>query len=88
MRFEEAYGKWTKGRLSQKEAAQVLGISSRTFRRYTGRYEEDGVEGLLDRRLTPSIVSSCTRAAFSVPFFRLENYGGLEPVGVAKALCF
>ena len=52
MRFEEAYGKWTEHSISQEEAAQILGISSRTFRRYTGRYDEDGLEGLLDRRLT------------------------------------
>jgi len=52
MRFEEAYGNWTKGSLSQEEAAQILGISSRTLRRYTVRYADDGVCGLSDRRLT------------------------------------
>jgi transposase len=52
MRFEEAHGKWTEHSISQEEAAQLLGISSRTFRRYTGRYDEDGLEGLMDRRLT------------------------------------
>ena len=52
MRFEEAYGVWTEGRLSQEEAARILGVCSRTFRRYTVRYEENGLEGLLDKRLT------------------------------------
>lgn len=52
MRFEEAYGVWTEDRLSQEEAALILGVCSRTFRRYANRYEERGVEGLLDRRLT------------------------------------
>lgn len=52
MRFEEAYGGWTEGRLSQEEAAQILGVCSRTFRRYIYRYEENGLEGLLDKRLT------------------------------------
>ena len=52
MRFEEAYGVWTEGRLSQEEAALILGVTSRTFRRYINRYEEQGEEGLLDRRLT------------------------------------
>ena len=47
MPFEEAYGVWTEGRLSQEEAARILGVSSRTFRRYTGRYEENGLEGLV-----------------------------------------
>lgn len=51
MRFEEAYGVWTESRLSQ-EAARMLGICARTFRRYIDRYEEGGLEGLLDKRLT------------------------------------
>ena len=32
-------------------AAELLGVSERTFRRWCGRYEEDGVAGLEDRRL-------------------------------------
>ena len=51
MRFEEIYGIWTEKRLTQEEAAQVLGVSSRTFRRYIDRYEEYGLEGLKDKRL-------------------------------------
>ena len=51
MRFEEAYGVWTESRLSQEEAARMLGICARTFRRYIDRYEEGGLEGLLDKRL-------------------------------------
>jgi len=52
MRFEEAYGGWNTGRLTQEEAARLLGVCERTFRRYLGRYESEGLEGLLDRRLT------------------------------------
>ena len=37
--------------LSQEEAAELLGVSERTFRRWTRRYEEDGEAGLVDRRL-------------------------------------
>ncbi len=33
------------------EAAALLGVSERTFRRWQARYEEDGEAGLLDRRL-------------------------------------
>ncbi len=51
MRFEEAYEGWQKGRLSQQEAARILGICERSFRRYRDRYEEKGMEGLLDKRL-------------------------------------
>jgi transposase len=52
MRFEEAYGGWLEDRLSQDEAALILGVSDRTFRRYIDRYEESGLEGLADKRLT------------------------------------
>jgi len=37
--------------LSQLEAAELLGMSERTFRRWNQRFEEDGEAGLLDRRL-------------------------------------
>jgi transposase len=52
MRFKEAYGGWTESRLTQEEAARLLGVCSRTFRRYIERYEDLGLEGLSDRRLT------------------------------------
>lgn len=51
MRFEEAYGGWRKGRLTQEDAACLLGVSERTFRRHMVRYEAEGMEGLADRRL-------------------------------------
>ena len=51
MRFQEAYEGWDQGRLSQKEAAELLGMCERSFRRYLARYEVDGEAGLLDRRL-------------------------------------
>lgn len=52
MRFEELYTSWTDGHLTQEQAALALGVCDRTFRRYINRYEEDGLEGLLDKRLT------------------------------------
>jgi len=51
MRFEEAYERWNNGRLTQLEAAQLLGICERSFRRYLQRYEEQGLDGLIDGRL-------------------------------------
>ncbi len=39
------------GRLTQAEAARILGVCERSFRRYIWRYEEDGLDGLIDRRL-------------------------------------
>ena len=52
IRFEEAFFGWTENRLSQEEAARLLGVCGRTFRRYVCRYEEHGIEGLVDKRLT------------------------------------
>ncbi len=51
MRFEEAYKGWTEKRLGQSEAAEILGVCDRTFRRYVQRFEGDGIEGLIDYRL-------------------------------------
>lgn len=51
MRFEEIFEIWTEKRLTQEDAARMLGVSSRTFRRYIDRYEEYGLEGLKDKRL-------------------------------------
>jgi len=50
MRFAEVYLGWKESRLTQEQAAMVLGVSDRTFRRYIHRYEEDGTEGLNDGR--------------------------------------
>lgn len=52
MRFEEVLSGWTEKRLTQEEAARILGVCSRSFRRYIERYESYGKEGLQDRRLS------------------------------------
>ena len=51
MRFEESYEGWKERRLTQEEAAMLLGVCDRTFRRYMMRYEDNGMEGLADKRL-------------------------------------
>jgi transposase len=51
MRFEEVYDRWTEQRLTQEEAADMLGVSERQFRRQCRRYESDGMDGLIDLRL-------------------------------------
>jgi hypothetical protein len=48
-RFEEAYEGWQVGRLHQEEAARLLGVCERSFRRYIDRYHEAVMEGLIDR---------------------------------------
>lgn len=52
MRFEEVYLGWNESRLTQEEAARILGVCDRTFRRQIDRYEHGGIEGLSDKRLT------------------------------------
>ena len=51
MRFKEAYDGWQAGQLRQEEAARLLWICERSFRRYINRYSEDGLQGLINRRL-------------------------------------
>ena len=51
MRFEEAYVGWQEKRLTQEQAAEILGVTDRSFRRYAARYEAEGLEGLIDRRI-------------------------------------
>jgi transposase len=51
-RFREVYGGWRERRLSQEEAARILGVSDRTFRRYVEKYDDGGLEALLDKRLS------------------------------------
>ena len=50
-KFRDVLGRWEAGELSMMEAGELLGMSERQFRRYRDRFEEDGLEGLVDRRL-------------------------------------
>ena len=51
MKFEEIYDRFRRGGLSAEEASDWLGVTERTFRRWRCRYDAEGAEGLLDRRL-------------------------------------
>jgi transposase len=51
MRFEELYARRQRRDLTMAEAAEMLGVTERTFRRWSVRYEADGAAGLEDRRL-------------------------------------
>lgn len=50
-KFRDVLNRWEAKTLSGLEAAELLGMCERTFRRYRQRYEEEGVAGLADRRL-------------------------------------
>jgi transposase len=51
MRFETLLDRHETGDLSQVEAAEMLGISERSFRRWRDRLRDEGPPGLADRRL-------------------------------------
>jgi transposase len=50
-KFRDVLSRWEGGDLSMMEAGELLGMSERQFRRYRGRYEENGLDGLVDRRI-------------------------------------
>jgi len=49
--FLNLLSRWESAELNQEEAAELLGVTEWTFRRWTRRYEEEGESGLVDRRL-------------------------------------
>jgi transposase len=51
MRFEGLLERHERGELSQGEAAEMLGVSERTFRRWRDRLRDEGPAGLRDRRI-------------------------------------
>ena len=51
MRFESTYGKYKSGGLTCEEAAQILGLSVSTFYRMRQKWESQGSEGLVDKRI-------------------------------------
>jgi transposase len=51
IKFSEIWERHEASELSQFEAGELLGMSERSFRRWSCRYEEEGACGLLDRRI-------------------------------------
>jgi transposase len=81
MKFEDVYGRWQECRLSQAEAAEILGMSERSFRRWGERYRGEGVAGLFDRRLGKA---SARRAPVDRVHQVLELYRTRYPGFTAK----
>lgn len=50
MKVQEVIMRAMSGELQWFEAAEIIGVSCRTMRRWKGRYEERGYDGLFDRR--------------------------------------
>ena len=51
IKFRSVLSRYESSELNQLEAAELLGVGERTFRRWCARFEEGGEAGLLDRRL-------------------------------------
>ena len=51
LKLRDVLSRWDAGSLSQLEGAELLGMSEGRFRRWRTRFEGEGDEGLLDRRL-------------------------------------
>ena len=48
-KFLDVLGRYEKRKLSALEAGESLGCSERQFRRWRDRYEEEGLNGLIER---------------------------------------
>jgi transposase len=65
-RFVEVLSIYKSQRMSCLEAALMMGVSERHFRRMRDRYEDEGIEGLVDKRLGKA-------SARRVPVDRVEE---------------
>src|SRR5665213_4291039 len=70
-RLVDAIVRHRSGVLGCEAAAELLGLSERHFRRLRDRYEEDGLEGLIDRRRGRV---SGSRAPLALTGWVLEQY--------------
>ena len=53
IKFSSILSRYEAAEFSQAEAAELLGIGERTFRRWRQRFEDEGEAGLLDRWVRP-----------------------------------
>jgi helix-turn-helix protein len=50
-KFRDVLSQWERRELSKFDAGELLGMPERQFRRYRQRYEDEGLAGLVDKRL-------------------------------------
>lgn len=74
-RFPELYRRWRKRQLTQSQAANRLGMSVRTFRRWAKRYRQEGLKGLPKRRPCSKRQAS-PKEVSELLFLYREMYGG------------
>lgn len=75
MHFEQILAIKTEKHLTFGDAALMLGVSDRTLRRYRERYAEQGLDGLLDKRLTQA---STRKAPVDEVMAIVERYRSLH----------
>jgi transposase len=77
LKFQSVFDRWECSELSQLEAAELLGVGERTFRRWCGRYRDAGEAGLQDRRLGQEAFNRVpASAAAQVEALYRERYAG------------
>jgi len=76
-KFRDVLSRWERKELSALEAGEILGVSERQFRRYRRRYEEEGLSGLLDRRLGKASVRRVPvdKIAWMLSQYRTKHMG-------------
>ena len=70
-KFRDVLSRFERRELSALEAGEILGCSEHQFRRYRGRYEEEGLAGLIDKRLGKA---SARRVPVDQIAWMLEEY--------------
>jgi len=72
MKLQEVLLRATSGKIKWWQAAELIGISDRQMRRWRKRYEDEGYQGLLDRRRrkplgvrSPEIFTTAARRCLS-----------------------
>lgn len=79
MRFEDIYDRYNKSKLTTSEAAEILGISVRTFLRKRERYEEEEFKGSHDLRLgKPSPRRACEKVVRDIVQLYGNQYRGFN----------
>jgi transposase len=86
MRFEALLDRHERGELNQEEAAEMLGISERTFRRGRDRMRDAGRVGLRDRRIgKPSSRRAAVEEIVRMLGLYEEHYGGVHGEAFSRA---
>lgn len=84
MRFETLLDRHERGDLKQMEAAEMLEISERTFRRWRERLCDEGGAGLVDRRPLhplPEMILQVPPSRLRLHFVRAKGRLNEDPYG-------